>query len=82
MKNFTKHFKKIDVRSQKIILWFLRFSVLFLAYGFLYYTHLFNDKEHFVYTENIYGLIESAFYLPAIGIAAAVFFEWKIKKNK
>ncbi|MBU5451537.1 hypothetical protein [Acetivibrio sp. MSJd-27] len=82
MKNFTNHFKKADIGSQKILLWFLRFSVLFLAYGFLYYTHILNGQGYFVYFESIYTFIESAFYLLATGIAAATIFEWMIRKNK
>ena len=82
MKNFTNHFKKADIRTKKILLWFLRFSVLFLAYGLLYYTNISNFKGQFVYFESIHHFIESACYLPAIGLGAATIFEWIIRKNK
>lgn len=82
MKLFTERFKNTDIRTQKILLWFLRFSNLFLIYGLIYYTDLLNKTDQFIYLESIYAFLESAFYLPAIGISSAILFEWMIRKNK
>ncbi len=82
MKNIVDSFKKADWRTKRIFQVFLRCSIIFLAFGLVYHTHLLKTNQYFTYYNSIYLFIESAFYLLAIGIASATIFEWLIRKNK
>ncbi len=67
-----------DYYAVRLMIWFLRLSLIFLSYGLIYYSHISDNLFHF---RSIYTFIEAAFYLPAIGISGAMLFKWYAKRN-